>query len=54
MSLAGSPKSLVRHYSKKLGKLVAPKEVVNAECWVATEGELGSLHEKMIHCNIQF
>ena len=44
MSLVGSPESLVRHCSKKLGKLVAPEEVVKAECWVATEGELGSLH----------
>ena len=23
---------------------MAPEEVVKAECWVATEGELGSLH----------
>ena len=44
MSLVGSPESVVRHCSKKLGKLVAPEEVVKAECWVATEGELGSLH----------
>ena len=44
VSLAGSPESLVRHYSKKLGKLVAPEEVVKTECWVATEGEPGSLH----------
>ena len=44
MSLADSPESLVRHGSKKLGKLVAPEEVVKAECWVATEGEPGSLH----------
>ena len=52
MSLADSPESLVRHCSKKLGKLVAPKEVVKAECWVATEGESGLLHVKMIHCSI--
>ena len=32
------------HCNKKLGKLVAPEEVVKAECWVATEGEPGSLH----------
>ena len=44
MSLAGSPESLVRHDSKKLGKLVAPEEVVKAVCWVATEGEPGLLH----------
>ena len=52
MSLVGSPELLVRHYSKKLGKLVAPKEVVKAACWVATEGESVSLHVLVIHCSI--
>ena len=41
-----SPESLVKNCNKKLGKLVAPKEVVKIECWVATEGNLGSLHVK--------
>ena len=52
MSLAGSPESLVRHCSKKLGKLVAPEEVVKVAGWVATEGESGSLHVLVIHCSI--
>ena len=44
MSLAGSPESLMRHCNKKLGKLVAPEEVMKAKYWVATEGEPGSFH----------
>ena len=43
---AHSSESLVRHCSKKLGKLVAPEEVVKTECWVAAEGENRSVHGK--------
>ena len=44
VSLAGQPESLVRHYRKQIGKLVAPEEATKAACWVVVEGEYGLLH----------